>query len=336
MVWCACGLRVRGLWVALVMLVLSIAVPHGAARAMFGPYPFSPPGIDVPATEAGTRAAPSKPSVTPHGGMPVHVRTTAALAEIFARYGYRLDGIMAAGKVPRLFVASVPPDMGTLAKPAALKGLFIRLTLPLVLAVNEAILRDRDRIVRLRAKLVGHGTLAIAEERWMGEIFADYGAPMFDFAELLRRVDIVPPSLAIAQSAEESGWGTSRFAREGNALYGQRIYKGTNGLVPRERSEGDRYSVRRFARLFDAVRAYAANLNTHSAYAQFRASRAELRRQGRQPDGLALVDTLQFYSERRAAYVATLRRIIHIDRLTRIDGARLRGSIPRVAVGPQF
>ena len=326
----------RGPWVALATLALVIAVPHGAARAMFGPYPFPPVDTAGAVGESGVRAAPSKSSGTPHGGMVIRAGTTAALAEIFDQYGYRLDRVMTAGTVPRLFVAEVPADMAALDKPAARKALFIRIALPLVLAANEAILRDRARIERLRAKLVGNGTLAIAEQRWMGEIFAAYGAPMFDFAELLRRVDIVPPSLAIAQGAEESGWGTSRFAREGNALFGQRIFRGTGGLVPRERAAGERYCVRRFARLFDAVRAYAANLNSHPAYVQFRSLRAGLRGRGRRPEGLALVDALRFYSERRAAYVATLRQIIRIDRLTTFDRARLGGSIPRVALGLGF
>lgn len=326
----------RGPWVALATLALVIAVPHGAARAMFGPYTFPPVDTAAAVGESGVRAAPSKSSGTPHGGMVIRAGTTAALAEIFDQYGYRLDRVMTAGTVPRLFVAEVPPDMAALDKPAARKALFIRIALPLVLAANEAILRDRARIERLRAKLVGNGTLAIAEQRWMGEIFAAYGAPMFDFAELLRRVDIVPPSLAIAQGAEESGWGTSRFAREGNALFGQRIFRGTGGLVPRERAAGERYCVRRFARLFDAVRAYAANLNSHPAYVQFRSLRAGLRGQGRRPEGLALVDALRFYSERRAAYVATLRQIIRIDRLTTFDRARLGGSIPRAALGLGF
>src|SRR5690606_12194341 len=90
-----------------------------------------------------------------------------------------------------------------------------------------------------------------------------------DFAELLRRADTIPPSLALAQAAEESGWGTSRFAREGNALFGQRVWRGEDGIVPSDRADGETYRVAAFEHLIDGVKSYARNLNTHSAYEAF-------------------------------------------------------------------
>ena len=139
-------------------------------------------------------------------------------------------------------------------------------------------------------------------------------------------VDIIPPSLAIAQSAEESGWGTSRFAREGNALFGQKTWKKGKGIVPKKRAIGKKYKVRSFEHLIDGVHSYARNLNGHFAYKIFRAKRANLRKNGLRIDWLSLADTLFSYSERGDDYIQTIKRIIVENRLAVFDYARLRNS----------
>ena len=140
-----------------------------------------------------------------------------------------------------------------------------------------------------------------------------------DFEELLRRVDIVPPSLALAQAAEESGWGVSRFARRGKALFGQKVFRGGEGLVPLERPDGARYRVRSFDRVIDGVRAYLHNLNTHYAYARFRRVRARMRQEDGTLDSYGLAGTLLKYSERREAYLETIREIMQVNGLTVFD-----------------
>ncbi len=308
----------------------------GPTRVSGDPTRVSGLGAGAPgsARAAAVSFAPGvllRAGVPPRGEIPVRARTTAALADAFDRHGYRLDDVRRFGAVPRLFVATAPPDLSAVARVADRKALFIRIVLPLVLAVNETIAGNRARIERLRARLAEPRRLTVEQEQWLAAMFSRYDAPMFDFAELLRRVDVIVPSLAIAQSAEESGWGTSRFARKANALFGQRIFKGSNGLVPLAREPGARHRVRAFDHLLDSARAYAANLNSHPAYARFRAVRAGLRRRNRPFDGLELARTLRFYSERRGAYVATIRRIIRINRLTVFDGARLGGATPDLA-----
>lgn len=127
---------------------------------------------------------------------------------------------------------------------------------------------------------------------------------------LLRRVDIVPPSLALAQAANESAWGTSRFAREGNNLFGQWCYTPGCGLVPMRRELGGRHEVKRFDWPYDSVASYVHNLNTHPAYRGFRQTRESLQDESQTLSGLALLDGLRSYSERGPEYLTAIRNII--------------------------
>jgi Bax protein len=163
---------------------------------------------------------------------------------------------------------------------------------------------------------------------WLDETAERYGSKSADPADLLTHVDIVPPSLAIAQAAEESGWGTSRFAREGNALFGQRAYKAhRKGIVPVERPEGTSFRVRAFDHLIDGVKSYMHNLNSHPAYRDFREARAKMRAEEGNIDGYDLAGALLRYSERGVAYVKTIRVIMRSNTLRAFDGARLGRSI---------
>jgi len=136
-------------------------------------------------------------------------------------------------------------------------------------------------------------------------------------------VDIIPPSLALAQGAEESGWGTSRFALLGNSLFGQWDFSG-NGIKPeQQRSELGNYGLAAFDTPLDAVLAYARNLNSHEAYRQMRELRAKLRTEGHNPTGYELAATLDKYSERGQAYVDGLRTIMRVNKLAATDEAWL-------------
>lgn len=246
------------------------------------------------------------------------------LHDAFDRIGYRLAAVSADGEpVPRILLAKMPRDLGEFGTVDMRKRIFLRIMLPLVLEVNGAILRERKKLLDLKAR-AERGDLGAADRDWLDRLADNYGLADPDIAVLLDRVDIVPVSLALAQAAEESGWGTSRFTREGNALFGQWTFSG-NGLVPR-RAEDAPYRVRAFSTLAEAVRAYSHNLNTHRAYAEFRRKRAAMRAADAPLDGYALAGTLRQYSERREEYVRSLRSIIVANDLQALDMARLAGQ----------
>ena len=246
------------------------------------------------------------------------------LDQAFSRLGYDLSDIgTGAGEVPRLFLASVPRDMAAIRGARERKAVFLRTVLPLVLQVNEEILADRARLWDLRMKQRLDLPLDALDRLWLAAQSERYRVRRDDIDALLGHIDVIPPSLALAQAAEESGWGTSRFAREGNAVFGQWIFSTDGALTPRRRDAGLSHGVRAFSNLLDGARAYARNLNRHRAYREFRARRATMRLAGKPLDGAALASTLTRYSQRGDAYVATIRHLIDSNALGALDGARL-------------
>jgi len=158
------------------------------------------------------------------------------------------------------------------------------------------------------------------------------------FAELLMRVDVIPPSLALAQAASESGWGTSRFAAQGNSLFGEWTWgKGLRPAEQRTSQLGD-YRIAAFDSTAEAAYSYALNLNTGRAYRDLRLKRADLRRQGLRISGTILAETLRTYSERGQAYVDDLKALIRQNRLDGADDAYLRhmAVIQIVPAGPEL
>ncbi len=251
-------------------------------------------------------------------------KSVAELAGLVERSGMRLDRIRATGEVRRVLLATLPSDFDAISVPAERKALFINLTLPLVLRVNEAILHVRERIVALRDREAAGTAPTPAERLWLRSVADRYAVDKPDYGRLLTAVDVIPPSLAIAQAAEESGWGTSRFARHGNALFGQRVYeRNERHMVPGKLGRKAKFRVRKFDSLLTSVASYARNLNSHFAYEDFREARAGMRRAGR-IDGDGLADSLRRYSERKDAYVASIRRIIRFNGLQQLDTAFLR------------
>jgi len=219
--------------------------------------------------------------------------------------------------VPRLFLAQVPADLPAMDSVGTRKETFVKMLLPLILAENERILDDRAQVTRMRNALASGRSLSRVDTVWLATI-ADRYELEFDsdevdglLDELLLRVDVIPPSLAIGQAALETGWGTSSAAR-GQAMFGQMVF-----------GDGDRAEVRRFERLAHAVEAYATNLNTHNAYRRFREQRAAARGRDEVPSGYALATTLARYSERKMDYVRDVRGIIKANRLQPLDRARL-------------
>ena len=218
-------------------------------------------------------------------------------------------------------VAEQVPDFSALPTVSARKAAFFAFLLPRVEAENQRIDGLRARLEALRN---AEDPWDETTERWLAELEEGYGLPSPGagpdrLPRLLRRVDRIPPSLALAQAATESAWGTSRFAQEGRNFFGQWCYSRGCGLVPRLRPEGSEHEVRLFERSADSVVSYMHNLNSHPAHRSFRVLRAAARREGRPLSGELLAPGLLRYSERRAAYVADLLAIMRFNRLNRFD-----------------
>lgn len=263
----------------------------------------------------------------PNAHKPAPVNSAENLDRTFSEMGYDLEQVRNGGQqVPRVFLASMPYDLAKLREVSRKKALFFKTVLPIVLQVNEEILRERRRLWSLQARIKKGEKLGPADRLWLIVMAERYKTKRGDMAELIKRADIIPVSLALAQAAEESGWGTSRFAREGNAMFGQWTTKDAEGLVPKKREPGKTHKVRTFKSLLDSARAYARNLNTHRAYRQLRSLRQQMRRDGKPIRGQRLVDTLTSYSERGEAYVKGLRAIITVNKLKYLDEAELSGD----------
>jgi Bax protein len=264
-------------------------------------------------------------------GIAVRPGGVERMRDVFADFGYDIARLRGERPmVPRVFVSPLPHDLKSVRPAAARKKLFVQAVLPQVLLVNELVLASRRRLLALSDAIDG-GTLGWRDRAWLADLKGRYRVDGDDLEELIRRVDAVPVPLALAQAAIESGWGTSRFAREGNALFGQWTWARRGGLVPRDRDEGASHTIQAFRQVADSVSAYVRNLNTHAAYARFRKVRAAIRRAGGRLDSITLSTTLDRYSERGGAYVADLQGIIRRDRLGRFAGARLTDRTCRIA-----
>lgn len=259
--------------------------------------------------------------------MPIIVPDSGALLKKFSLMDYRLTEVRTgAAEVPRLYITSLPRDLAGIPSVDDRKAAFIKLMLPLVLRVNEELLEDRAKMERLVRRLREGKRLRAANRAWLDSLSEHYGVEPGDFDGLAERLDIVPPSLALAQAIEESGWGTSRFAKLGNAIFGQWTFSGGEGIVPLERADGKSHRIKAFGHLQESVANYVTNLNRHAAYTEFRRLRASMRADGLELNGYVLARTLTSYSERGADYVTSIRAIMRFNDLTDLDDARLRGK----------
>jgi Bax protein len=263
--------------------------------------------------------------------------SATSLSRMLTAAGYHFDSVRAgAAEVPRLLVNGLPGDMKTLDSPEERKAVFLQTMLPLVLQVNEDIAGDRARVLDLRDRQAAGQPLSVRDQAWLADLYESYDVSLGNSVELLRRLDVVPVSLALAQAALESGWGTSRFAQEGNALFGQIGPQGSSD--PRLlKSAADGTLFRSFDTLMGAVRSYVRNLNTHLAYKEFRSARAGIRKASGEAhalDGLKLVGALKLYSERGDHYLDDLRNLMRANKLRQLDGSRLVGSSTADAAVP--
>ncbi len=225
------------------------------------------------------------------------------------------------------------PDFGAIDDVDAMKSTFFSYLLPVVEAQNEWILDNREYLLDLRGRLDAGQELRDSDRVRLEALGDRYRVELAgpvdgaDVSALLLRVDIIPPSLALAQAASESGWGRSRFAREANNLFGEWCFQEGCGLVPEQRMAGAQHEVTLFDAVPDAVDSYFRNLNSHPAYESLRQLRVEAREEHEVLLGTHLIDGLEMYSERRGAYLEELRAMIRINRLLDFDLSEAEGPV---------
>lgn len=319
--------------VSVLVLTLFGLVLANLQGVIFGSHPVASAGTVLQVTEIeaehddGLAGSPSQ-ILLPN--------SSAAVLDEFEQLDYELAGVRAGNQeVPRLYLASLPSDLTDIDAVVTRKKLFIQTMLPLILRANETVRAERDRLIDIVARIDAALLLSDSESQWLDTLAERYGAEPGDIEGLTNRVDVLPPSLAIAQAAVESGWGTSRFAREGNAVYGQRVFKEGAGIVPEERDENSTHEVRAFDSLFDSVLAYLHNLNSHWAYDDFRANRAAVRASGKRLQAGDLLVDLVAYSEEREKYLRILKLVIKENDLEQFDHAQL-DRLQMVSLEPTY
>ena len=245
----------------------------------------------------------------------------STIKQLYEDTGYKLDDIRKDKLVKPVALDSFPREIKMIENTKKRKEFFIQIVLPLILQENNNIRLDRKRLFNI----INKNNNSKLEKKWLNKKYKQYGIPSKDLSTLKIRMDEIPVSLAIAQAAKETGWGTSRFAQEGNALFGQWTWSG-EGLKPKEADENEGHKVMKFNVLQASVRAYQRNLNTHKTYKEFRLARAQLRDSGRPLDSLILAQYLDEYAETGQEYVKILRKIIEQNNLKDFDNAKLLPS----------
>ena len=247
------------------------------------------------------------------------VRLSApVLEELFKDTKYNLKKIRKDKIVKPVIISLLPNEIKKIENTKKRKNLFIQIVLPLILEENNRIRVDRRKLFSILNKNINSNV----EKRWINKKFKQYGVVNKDLSTLKIRMDTVPVSLAIAQSAKETGWGTSRFALEGNALFGQWTWEG-EGIKPSGADTNSTHKVMKFKVLKASVRAYIRNLNTHRSYKSFRRERAEQRDNFEKFNSLELADHLDKYAETGKEYVKILKQIIKQNSLTDFDDAKI-------------
>ena len=247
------------------------------------------------------------------------VRLSAATIEqLFKDTDYSLSKVRRTKQVKPIRLSLLPDEMKEIESTSKRKSLFIQIILPLILEENNRIIVDRKKLFSILNK----NKNSKDEIVWLNKKFKQYGVLNKDIPTLKVRMDIIPVSLAIAQAAKETGWGTSRFAIEGNALFGQWTWSG-EGIKPADASSDAKYKVMKFNVLKASVRAYQRNLNTHSSYKEFRYQRAQLRDDNEKLDSLKLVNHLGQYAQTGNEYIKVLKQIIQQNSLKDFDEVRL-------------
>lgn len=212
--------------------------------------------------------------------------------------------------------------------PAAAKAAFIEFLACRVDVANERVFQLRQQVLQARLEHARGVELGPAERDWLSEVAEDYGLPLprrIDnrfFEVLLKRVDVLPASLVVAQAANESAWGTSRFVRDAKNYFGVWCYSPGCGIVPSRRQQGERHEVKRYASAQESVDHFLNVINSGRAFADLRDTRAASRARNEPLDSMAMARGLKGYSQRREVYVQSIVRIIEGHNLVRYDKVR--------------
>ena len=250
------------------------------------------------------------------------VRLSAAtIKQLFEDTGYNLQDVRKKKLVKPVALTLLPQEIKMIENVKKRKEFFIQIVLPLIIQENNNIRLDRKTLFNI----INKSNNTASEKKWLEKKYKQYGVNSRDLSVLKIRMDEIPTSLAIAQAAKETGWGTSRFAQEGNALFGQWTWSG-EGLKPKKAEEGKGHKVMKFNVLQASVRAYQRNLNTHSTYKDFRKARAEFRDLNKPLDSIELSTHLNKYAETGNQYVEVLQKIITQNKLKDFDDAKLLPS----------
>ena len=248
-----------------------------------------------------------------------YISESSEMIEIFNKYQFSVDNLLNNQSANLVIFSSLPTDFMDIQPIIERKRLFINTLIPIIYSENLQILNDRKKILDWWRESDGENFSRDFWPQWLFELSEKYGSSDSNLGNLLMRVDIIPISLALAQSAIESGWGTSRYSREGNAVFGQYTFDESKGLKPKDRNENDEFFIKKFPSLSESVRSYLKNINTHLAYADFREERKKLRMSGENLSGYKLVNFLKDYSERRESYIKDVKEIISSNNFQKYD-----------------
>jgi uncharacterized FlgJ-related protein len=250
---------------------------------------------------------------------------TETVLNLFKDVEYDLGQVRTQKLVKPIYFTQFPRDLDALESVELKKETFIKIVLPLIVAENEKILADKKKLLILSNKKF----TTDLEKQWIRQKLLEYKVKKSDLNELLVRMDIIPTSIALAQAAKESGWGTSRFALEGNAIFGQWTWSG-QGIAPLDRESNKDHKILKFPILRASVKAYQNNLNTHRSYSRFREKRLILREKNKQISGLELTETLNNYAQTGSKYTKILNQIIKQNKLSDFEPVKLVNSDKKI------
>ena len=245
------------------------------------------------------------------------------MLEIFKKYEFSVDSFLNDESANLIIFSSLPDDFMEIKSVNERKKLFINTLLPIIYSENLKILEDRKKILDWWNESQGENFSRDFWPSWLFELSEKYETSDSNLGNLLMKVDVIPISMALAQAAIESGWGTSRYLREGNAIYGQYTFEKDKGIRPERRESNEKFFIKKFSNLSESTRSYFKNINTHRAYVDFREERKKLRMNGVKLSGVKLVKFLTSYSERREEYVKDVENIIQSNNFMKFDNSYL-------------
>lgn len=270
-------------------------------------------------------------------GLPQTIKPTShiQIQQLFDQFDYRWSTLDQG--VPDITVQNFPADMGTMRDVKQKKKLFFLSLLPMILTENAKVSLQREKLNHLFTQYDTTQQLSPHDHQWLKTIIKEYRFkhdPLVNESrreQLLSRVDTIPAALVLAQAANESAYGTSRFAQQANNIFGEWTFIPGTGIVPKGRPAGETYEVKKFTTLSKSIRSYINNLNTHSAYSDLRLTRETMRRNRQPLQAVALAEGLLNYSTRRDAYVAEIKTMIHYNQLSQLSDLSHRVNTDFVA-----